>query len=252
MNRCVTAMHFDIFTLFPEAFDGPLRCSIVGRAIDRGLLSVGVHNIRDYASDRHRVCDDYPYGGGAGMVLKPEPVFVAAESVLNWSAADGEPPCPIVLMTPQGRTLTQNLVSELAESPRLALVCGHYEGVDERIREHLVTDEISIGDYVLTGGELPALIILDAVSRWIPGVLGDEDSVQEDSFANGLIEHPHYTRPVAYRDWTVPEVLRSGDHGEIARWRRQQSLLRTQQRRPDLLERISLTREDTKLLDAQT
>jgi len=241
-------MHFDIFTLFPEAFESPLRCSILGRAIEQGSISVAVHNIRDYAFDPHRVCDDYPYGGGAGMVLKPEPIFSAVESVLNWSAGE-EPPCPIILMTPQGRLLTHQVVKELSKHQHLALLCGHYEGVDERVREHLVTDEISVGDYVLTGGELPAMVIVDAVSRWVPGVLGDDLSAASDSFVDGLLEYPQFTRPMEFRGWAVPEVLRSGNHAEIARWRREQSLLRTKRRRPDLLAKAPLTAEDIAFLN---
>jgi len=223
-------MRFDIFTLFPESLFSYLNASILKRARQNGLIEVRLHNIRHWAVDRHRMTDDLPYGGGGGMVMKPEPVFAAVEGVL------GAPPaCPVVLLTPQGRTFNQKMAAELANLPRLALLCGHYEGVDERVRQHLVTDEISIGDYVLTGGELAALVVLDAVARHIPGVLGDPQGASRDSHATGLLEHPHYTRPAEFRSWRVPEVLLSGDHARIARWRQEESLKRTRQRRPDLL-----------------
>ncbi len=236
-------MRFDIFTLFPEVCAPYLQASMLGRAQQNGLIAVGLHDIRSWTTDRHHVTDDAPYGGGGGMVMKAEPVFTAVEAVL------GSPPvCPVVLLTPQGRTFTQAVAMEFARLPHLALLCGHYEGIDERIRQHLVTDEISVGDYVLTGGELPALIVLDAVSRLIPGVLGDPDGAQDDSFASGLLEYPHYTRPVSFRGWNVPEVLLSGNHAQIARWRREQALLRTWQRRPDLLEKLELSEKDRQFL----
>ena len=224
-------MRFDIFTLFPESLLSYLNASILKRAAQRGLLEVRLHNIRHWAIDRHRMTDDLPYGGGGGMVMKPEPIFSAVEGVL------GKPPaCPVVLLTPQGRLFTQKVAAELAAYPRLALLCGHYEGVDERVREHLVTDEISIGDYVLTGGELAALVVVDAVARLLPGVLGDPQGAQQDSHATGLLEHPHYTRPPEFRGWRVPDVLLSGDHARIARWRQEQSFARTRARRPEMLE----------------
>ncbi len=224
-------MRFDIFTLFPESLLSYLNASILKRAAQRGLLEVRLHNIRHWAIDRHRMTDDLPYGGGGGMVMKPEPIFSAVEGVL------GKPPaCPVVLLTPQGHLFTQKVAAELAAYPRLALLCGHYEGVDERVREHLVTDEISIGDYVLTGGELAALVVVDAVARLLPGVLGDPQGAQQDSHATGLLEHPHYTRPPEFRGWRVPDVLLSGDHARIARWRQEQSLARTRARRPEMLE----------------
>ncbi len=224
-------MRFDIFTLFPESLLSYLNASILKKAAQRGLLEVRLHNIRHWAIDRHRMTDDLPYGGGGGMVMKPEPIFSAVEGVL------GKPPaCPVVLLTPQGRLFTQKVAAELAAYPRLALLCGHYEGVDERVREHLVTDEISIGDYVLTGGELAALVVVDAVARLLPGVLGDPQGAQQDSHATGLLEHPHYTRPPEFRGWRVPDVLLSGDHARIARWRQEQSLARTRARRPEMLE----------------
>ena len=236
-------MRFDVFTLFPEVFEPYLQTSILQRALQRGLVEVKVHNIRDATTDRHHVTDDEPYGGGGGMVMKPEPIFAAVEGVL------GSPPdCPVILLTPQGRVFTQGVAQELAQHPHLALLCGRYEGVDERVREHLVTDQVSIGDYVLSGGELPALVVIDAVARLIPGVLGDPDGAWDDSHASGLLEYPHYTRPPEFRGWQVPEVLLSGDHGRIARWRREQALLRTWKRRPDLLARAPLTPDDREFL----
>ena len=236
-------MRVDVFTLFPEVFEPYLSLSIMARARQKGLLEVRLHNIRDWATDRHKTVDDEPYGGGGGMVMKPEPIFVAVEAVL------GRPPqVPVILLTPQGRPFTQEVAWELAQQPHLALIAGRYEGVDERVRQHLVTDEISIGDYVLTGGELPALVVLDAVTRLLPGVLGDPDAPRKDSFSDGLLEHPHYTRPAVFRGWKVPEVLLSGHHAEIARWRRREALRRTWERRPDLLARASLTAEDRAFL----
>jgi tRNA (guanine37-N1)-methyltransferase len=240
-------MEFDVFTLLPEVFPPYLDSSILQRARQRGLIEVRVHNIRDWTTDRHHVTDDEPYGGGGGMVMKPDPVFAAVESVLGPRAGPAAG-CPVILLTPQGRVFDQKIALELSRLPCLALICGRYEGVDERIREHLVTDEISIGDYVLTGGELPALILIDAIARLIPGVLGDPTGAIDDSHASGLLEYPHFTRPVDFRGWQVPEVLLSGNHAEIERWRRQQSLLRTRQRRPDLLAKADLSPEDRKFL----
>lgn len=236
-------MQFDVFTLFPDGLRPYLEISILQRAAQNGLLDVRLHDIRNWTTDRHHTTDDTPYGGGGGMVMKCEPVFSAVEEIL------GAPPaCPVILMTPQGRTFTQQVAQELAAYPRLALLCGRYEGIDERIREHLVTDQISIGDYVLTGGELPALILIDAITRLIPGALGDPDGAQDDSFASGLLEYPHYTRPPEFRGWGVPEVLQSGNHAAIARWRREQSLKRTLEKRPDLLEKFEFTAADRKYL----
>ncbi len=233
-------MHFDIFTLFPTMFQGPLSESILKRAQERGLLSVALHDIRAATTDKHHVVDDYPYGGGAGMVMKPEPAFAAVEAVY----AGG----PIILLTPQGRLFNQQLAQEFAREPRLTLLCGHYEGVDERVRRHLVTDEISIGDFVLTGGELAAMIIVDAVSRLLPGVLASE-SVQEESHTSGLLEYPQFTRPPEFRGWRIPDILLSGNHAQIARWRRKRSLRLTRQRRPDLFARLDLSsKADRKLL----
>ncbi|HEY3344114.1 MAG TPA: tRNA (guanosine(37)-N1)-methyltransferase TrmD [Anaerolineaceae bacterium] len=237
-------MHFDVFTLFPEPFNPYLDTSILQRARQNGLIEVALHDIRSYTTDRHHVTDDMPYGGGGGMVMKPEPVFTAVEAVL------GSPPeGPVILLTPQGRTFNQKIAQELAREPRLALICGRYEGFDERIREHLATDELSIGDYVLTGGELPALIVIDAVTRLIPGAIGDPDGALDDSHASGLLEYPHYTRPPEFRGWKAPEVLLSGNHALIARWRRDQALLRTWKKRPDLLETADLSPLDLKFLE---
>ena len=237
-------MQFDIFTLLPEVFPAYLDTSILKRARERGLIDVRVHNIRDYTHDRHHTTDDTPYGGGGGMVMKPGPVFEAVESALG-----ADPVCPVIMLTPQGRVFDQRVAQELSQHKRIALICGRYEGIDERIREHLVTDEISIGDYVLTGGELPALLIVDAVSRLLPDVLGDPTGAEDDSHASGLLEYPHYTRPPEFRGWTVPDVLLSGDHAKIDKWRRQQSLLRTLKKRPDLLEKAELSQSDLKFLE---
>ena len=236
-------MEFDVFTLLPEVFFPYLDSSILERARQRGLIDVRIHNIRDWAADKHHVTDDEPYGGGGGMVMKVEPVFAAVESVCG-----PHPAFPIILMTPQGRPFSQAVALELARQPHLAVLCGRYEGVDERIREHLVSDEISIGDYVLTGGELPALSLIDAVSRLLPGVLGDPDGAFDDSHSAGLLEYPHYTRPPEFRGWRVPEILLSGDHVRIEKWRREQSLRRTLRRRPDLLEKAPLNEVDRQVL----
>jgi len=245
-------MQFEVFTLLPEVFSPYLESSILQRARQRGLVSVNVHNIRDYTHDKHHMTDDTPYGGGGGMIMKPEPVFEAVESILGRFdplSTTPEPDSPIIMLTPQGRVFTQSVADELSQHERIALLCGRYEGVDERIREHLVTDEISVGDYVLTGGELPALILIDAVSRLIPGVLGDPKGAIDDSHATGLLEYPHYTRPPDFRGWKIPEVLLSGDHGKVAQWRREQSLLRTLARRPDLLEKITFSESERELLE---
>ena len=228
-------MRVDILTIFPEMIRAAAGESILKRAQEKGALRLDVHDIRDFATDKHRSTDDYPYGGGPGMVMKPEPVFECAESVM---ASEPAKRPHIILTTPQGRSLDQRVVSELAALDWLMIICGHYEGVDERIRERLADDEISIGDYILTGGELPALVILDAVARLQPEVLGAKESAVEESFSeDGLLEYPHYTRPAEYRGWSVPETLLSGHHAEIARWRRRQSLKRTLKRRPELLDR---------------
>ncbi|MGQ9833693.1 MAG: tRNA (guanosine(37)-N1)-methyltransferase TrmD [Candidatus Villigracilaceae bacterium] len=247
-------MRFDIFTLFPEVFQPYLQAGILQKAAERGFLEIHLHNIRSWTHDRHHTTDDLPYGGGGGMVMKPEPIFEAVESVLGplaRPATEGQPPCPIILLTPQGRVFNQSIAVELSHYERIALICGRYEGVDERVRQHLVTDEISIGDYVLTGGELPAMILVDAVARLLPGVLGDPDGAVDDSHASGLLEYPHYTRPPEFRGWQVPEVLLSGDHARIARWRREQALLRTLARRPDLLEKADLSEQERAFLEKQ-
>jgi tRNA (guanine37-N1)-methyltransferase len=237
-------MHFDVFTLFPEVFSPYLNSSILLRAQEGGHLQVKVHNIRDWTTDKHQVTDEPPYGGGGGMVMKPEPIFTAVEDIL------GDPPkAPVILMTPQGELLTQKKASHFSEFPRLAIIAGHYEGVDERVREHLVTHEISIGDYVLTGGELPALVLIDVLTRLIPGVLGDPNAAENDSHASGLLEYPHYTRPEEFRGWYVPEILRSGHHARVNRWRRDQALKRTLERRPELLSDLELSQEDQEFLD---
>lgn len=229
-------MHIDILTLFPEMFQSPFSFSILKRAIDHGLVSINIHNIRDYTHDKHHTVDDYAYGGGAGMILKPEPIFEAVESIKsNIKPEIGV--LPVILLTPQGRLFSQQIAQELSTHGHLILICGRYEGVDERVREHLVTDEISIGDYVLSGGELAAMVVVDAVVRLLPGVLGSEASLVDDSHVDGLLEYPQYTRPVEYRGWSVPEVLLSGNHAQIAKWRREQSTQRTSERRPELLDK---------------
>ena len=236
-------LKIDVFTIFPEMFPGYLQESMMKRAIENQLLEVNTHNIRDYATDKHSMTDDTPFGGGGGMVMKPEPIFNAFDTVY------GEiPPCPVIFFSPQGRVLTQDIVIELFEHKHLALLCGHYEGVDERVRENLVTDEISVGDFVLTGGELPALLLIDALTRLSPGALGDPNGWQNDSHASGLLEHPHYTRPAEYRGWEVPEILRSGHHAKIEEWRRNESLRRTYHRRPEMLDRLELSKKDKKFL----
>ncbi len=233
-------MHFDIFTLFPGMFQGPFSESMLKRAQEHGLLSIALHNIREATTDKHHIVDDYPYGGGAGMVMKPEPIFASIEAVYQGG--------PIILMTPQGRTFNQQIARELAQEPRVSLLCGHYEGIDERVCRHLVTDEISIGDYVLTGGELAAMIVVDAVSRLMPGVL-KEGSAEDESHSNNLLEYPQYTRPPEFRGWRVPDILLSGHHAQIARWQRKEALRKTCQRRPDLFARLDLSsKQDIKLL----
>ena len=242
-------MHFDILTLFPSMLRGPLEESILKRAQESGRLSVTLHNIRDYTTDKHHVTDDTPYGGGGGMVMKPEPIFAAVEAIL-----EKDTDAPVILLSPQGRLFTQDIAFELARSQlgrqrqRILLICGRYEGVDERVRQHLVTDEISIGDYVLTGGELAAMVVVDSVTRLLPGVLGDPGAALDDSHASGLLEGPHYTRPAVFREWQTPDVLRSGNHAAVARWHREQALRRTAERRPDLLDRADLTPQDREFL----
>jgi tRNA (guanine37-N1)-methyltransferase len=236
-------VHIDVLTLFPEMFPGIFDLSIMKRAIDQNLVTIGLHNIRDYTHDKHHTADDYPYGGGAGMVLKPEPIFEAVESIEKKEGT------PIILLSPQGRLFTQSVAQELAQHSQLVLICGHYEGIDERVREHLASDEISIGDYVLSGGELAAMVIIDSVFRLVPGVLGSEASPLDDSHVGGLLEYPHYTRPPEYRGWPVPEVLLSGNHAQISRWRREQAIRRTLEQRPELLAKAELSSEEERLVE---
>lgn len=240
-------MQFDILTLFPDSFSSPLGESILKRALENNLISVAIHNIRDYAAGKHRITDDTPYGGGGGMVMKPEPIFQAVDAILGENAA---PSVPVILLSPQGRLFTQKVAVELSTYPRLLLICGRYEGVDERVRQFLASDEISIGDYVLTGGEIPAMVILDAVTRLIPGVLGDPTATTRDSHSQSLLEHPQYTRPPTFRDHAVPDVLLSGNHREISLWRRREALRRTHERRPELLEQADLTEEDLAFVES--
>lgn len=236
-------MKFDVLSLFPAMFETPFRESILGKAVERGLIQITAHNLRDWAEGRHQVTDDTPYGGGDGMVMKPEPVVGAIEALKAQALGS-----PVLLLTPQGKLFSQQVARTLAGMPGLILVCGRYEGFDERIRGW-ADDEYSIGDYVLTGGELPAMVVIDTVARLLPGVLGGSASAEDDSFANGLLEYPQYTRPVDFRGQRVPDVLLSGHHGEIVRWRRRQQLLRTLSRRPDLLEQAPLSEADRKLLE---
>ena len=241
-------MRIDILTLFPQMFDSPFGIGIFKRAIDRNLVGVNTHNIRDYTHDKHHTVDDYPYGGGAGMVLKPEPIFEAVESIKSGISQEGGV-LPVILLTPQGRLFSHQIAVELSRYSHMVLICGHYEGVDERVREHIVTDEISIGDYVLSGGELAAMVVVDAVVRLLPGVLGSEASPLDDSHTTGLLEYPQYTRPVVYGGWSVPDVLLSGNHAQIAKWRREQAILRTLKRRPELLDEANLCLEEKQLVN---
>lgn len=233
-------MRIDILTLFPEMFTGPFDCSIVKRARERGLVNIVIRNIRDFAHDKHRTVDDYPYGGGSGMILKPEPIYEAIQAIK--STADTL--VTVVLLTPQGRLFNQEVAQELSGKSHLILICGHYGGVDERVPENLVDDELSIGDYVLSGGEMAAIVVVDAVVRLIPGVVGSEASVKSDSHSSGLLEYPQYTRPEVFQGWSVPAVLLSGNHSKIADWRRKQALLRTLKRRPDLIDKTTLSDEE--------
>ncbi|MCB0167569.1 MAG: tRNA (guanosine(37)-N1)-methyltransferase TrmD [Anaerolineae bacterium] len=248
-------VRFDILTLFPEMFAGPFEASIIKRAQENRFIEIALHNIRDYAPGKHRVTDDTPYGGGGGMIMKPEPIFNAVEAILGLDVPQagyqelhrqGYP--PIILLTPQGQLLTQSTAQALTTVERLLLICGRYEGIDERVRRYLVTNELSIGDYVLSGGELAAMIVVDAVTRLIPGVLGDAEATAKDSHSEGLLEYPHYTRPAEFRGHAVPDILLSGHHANLEKWRRQQSLLRTQARRPDLLALAQLSEADRDFL----
>jgi tRNA (guanine37-N1)-methyltransferase len=238
-------VNIHIFTIFPEMFTGPLEFSILKRAAAQGLATITVHNIRDFTHDRHHTVDDAPYGGGAGMVFKPEPVFEAVESLMTPLAQEnGERKIPVILLSPQGRLLTQDIALELSREATLIFICGHYEGVDERIAVDLANDNISIGDYVLSGGELPAMVLADAVVRLIPGVLGSPESPIDESHSTGLLEYPQYTRPPDFRGKAVPDVLLSGNHAEIAKWRRKQAIIRTFQRRPDMLAQADLSEKE--------
>ena len=243
-------MDIHILTLFPGMFHGPFDHGVVGRAVGRGLVRIHLRDIRDHTHDAHHTADDYQYGGGPGMVMKPEPVFEAVDHALSGFSAGDRARVPVVLLSPQGRRFDQAAAAELASKPGLVLICGHYEGVDERVRESLATDDVSIGDYVLTGGELAAMVVADAVVRLLPGVVGSPESVQGDSITSGLLQHPLYTRPPVYRGLGVPPVLLSGDHGEVDRWRREQALLRTLEKRPDLLEKADLDDDDLRFLAA--
>ena len=241
-------MQIDILTLFPQMFQSPFSIGILKRAIDQKLVRINIHNIRDCTHDKHHTVDDYTYGGGAGMVLKPEPIFEAVESI-KADIKEGVNMVPIILLTPQGRPFSQQIAQQLSGYRQVILICGRYEGVDERVREHLVTDEISIGDYVLSGGELAAMVVVEAVVRLLPGVLGSEASPLDDSYATGLLEYPQYTRPAVYRGWSVPEVLLSGNHAQIANWRREQAIQRTLDRRPELLDKTNLSSGERRSVD---
>lgn len=237
-------MKFSIITIFPEIFNAYFNVGILKKAIQRKLIEINVYNLRDFTEDKHKTVDDYPYGGGAGMVMKPEPFFIAIDAICPEKAQRR-----VIMLSPAGKTFNQKLAEELSEeNRRLVFLCGRYEAIDERVRIALVDDEISIGDYILTGGELAALVIIDAVSRLIPKVLGDTRSAEEDSFTSGLLDYPHYTRPPVFRDMSVPEVLLSGNHKEIRLWRRKEALRRTLERRPDLLKKMNLNEEDKRLL----
>ncbi|TQR17487.1 tRNA (guanosine(37)-N1)-methyltransferase TrmD [Psychrobacillus soli] len=238
-------MNIHILSLFPEMFTGVFNSSILKKAQEKEEVAINVINFRDFSGNKHHQVDDYPYGGGAGMVLKPEPIFNAVESLMTHS----EHKRRIILLCPQGERFTQQKAEELAKEEELIFICGHYEGYDERIREHLVTDEISIGDFVLTGGELAAMTVVDSVVRLLPNVLGKAESHEQDSFSTGLLEHPHYTRPVEFRGYKVPDVLMSGNHAAIAKWRKEQSLKRTVERRPDLLDKVELSETEKQLIN---
>ncbi len=238
-------MKCEVITIFPEIFHGYLNTGILKRALQKKLIKVSVHNLRDYTKNRHRTVDDYPYGGGAGMVMKPEPFFAAVETI-----SPKKTERRVIMLSPIGKKFDQNIAEELSEEKRrLVFLCGRYEAIDERVKISLVDNEISIGDYILTGGELAALVIIDAIARIIPGVLGDEQSAKEDSFSSGILDYPHYTRPPLFRDMAVPEVLLSGNHKDILQWRKKESLRRTLERRPDLLEKRILSIEDNKILN---
>ena len=243
-------MRFHVLTLFPEMIEGAIRYGIMARALNRGLISVDLHNIRQFTHDRHATVDDYPYSGGPGMVMKPEPLFEAVETIIETDNMDKS--APVILLTPQGRVFKQAIAEELAQHPEMVLICGRYEGFDERVRQHLATDELSIGDYVLGGGEIAAMVVIEATSRLVPGVVGSPESPANDSFTTRLLQHPLYTRPSRFRDMDVPEILLSGNHAEVARWQRRESLKRTLARRPDLLAGLrpdQLSEDDRRFLE---
>ena len=241
-------MRFHVLTLFPDAFQDPLEYSMLARALERGLVSIDITDIRDYSHDAHHTADDYQFGGGHGMVLKPEPVFEATEAALSIYSEAERADIPIILFTPQGELLTQRLVEELSQAPAVAMICAHYAGIDNRVPEFLATREISLGDFVLTGGELPAMVLIDAMSRLVPGMIGSPENVAEDSISSGLLQHPLYTRPAEFQEMAAPDVLLSGHHANIERWRREQSLQRTLERRPDMLLTAELSSDDLKYL----
>jgi tRNA (guanine37-N1)-methyltransferase len=236
-------MRFDIITIFPEIFHGVFEFGIIRRAVEAGLIEIAIHDLRDHTHDRHRQVDDRPFGGGAGMVMKPEPLFRAVEAITH-----GAKDASVALLSPQGRLFDQRMAEEFAAKARVVLICGRYEGVDERVVEHLVTDEVSIGDYVLSGGEIPAMVVVDAVTRLIPGALGCGESAARESFADGLLDYPHYTRPSEYRGLHVPDVLASGHHAEIEAWRQRKAMEKTLRRRPDLIERRALSEDERRLI----
>ncbi|MGI6188656.1 MAG: tRNA (guanosine(37)-N1)-methyltransferase TrmD [Clostridiales bacterium] len=238
-------MKIDILTLFPEMFDPMLSTSIIGRAVKNGVLNASVYNIRDFAKNKHKQVDDYPYGGGHGMIMAPQPLFDAIGHVLSNSDADTG---KVILMSPQGKVLNQEMARQLAQESHIVIVCGHYEGIDQRVIDKFVDIEVSIGDYILTGGEIPALVLIDCVARLVPGVLGNPESIQDESFSRGLLEYPQYTRPQEYEGYTVPEVLLSGNHREIERWRLKESLRNTLKKRPDLLKQAALLPHEKELL----
>jgi tRNA (guanine37-N1)-methyltransferase len=237
-----------ILTLFPQMFEGPFRTGLFQKAVEHGVVNVDIRNIRDYTHDKHHTTDDYPYGGGAGMVMKPEPLFEAVEVIKTELSQQGIENIPVILLSPQGRLFTEQISMELSKHSHFIFICGQYEGIDERVSEYLATDEISIGDYVLTGGELAAMVVVNAVVRLIPGFLGSPDSLLSESHTMGLLEYPQYTRPPVFHDWVVPDILLSGNHAQIAKWRREQSLLRTAKRRPDLLAKESLYPEEKEFI----
>jgi len=245
-------LRIDILTLFPQMFEAPFNSGIFQRAVANGLVEVNTYNIRDYTHDKHHIVDDSPYGGGAGMIMKPEPIFEVVETIKQEVVTKRGEELPVVLLTPQGRPFSQVIARELSYYRHLILICGHYEGIDERVHEHLATDEISIGDYILSGGEPAAMVVIDAIVRLIPGVLGSEESLKDDSHTDGLLEYPQYTRPAVFRQWQVPDILLSGNHGEIACWRRRQSIIRTLKRRPELLHKTNLSSEEKQLVSRLT